>query len=164
MKQRPGRRIFKKTTYSLFRLNLQSVWPDLEIFENSLCQCFFKISPNVWWLFRLYENITFLVKTALATIRKLLENFGLLLISTPDHTVCNAQAFDQQLLHDPSSPSSCSKEWPLRCHSHIANDRSFACLTSVTRKKSPNVYKSCTKMKNDRFWHLYKKCLRMWKI
>ena len=37
----------------------------------------------------------------------------------------------------------------------------------VTSKKLPNVYKSCPKMallKNDRFRHLYKNCLRMWEI
>ena len=34
-------------------------------------------------------------------------------------------------------------------------------------KKTPNVYKSCPKMmsrENERFWHIYKNCLRMWKI
>ena len=33
------------------------------------------------------------------------------------------------------------------------------------QKKSPNVYKSCPKWfhyKNDRFWHLFNNCLRMW--
>ena len=35
------------------------------------------------------------------------------------------------------------------------------------QKKLPNVYKSCLKLislENDRFWHLYKNCLRMWEI
>ena len=39
--------------------------------------------------------------------------------------------------------------------------------TSVTRKKSPNIFKRCPKMislKNDRFWHHYKNCLRVWEI
>ena len=50
----------------------------------------------------------------------------------------------------------------------VHNFRSFQYLSiSVTRKKSPNVYKSYPKMislKNDRFWHLYKNCLRLWEI
>ena len=36
--------------------------------------------------------------------------------------------------------------------------------SSVTCKKSPNVYKSCPKMislENEKFWHLYKNCLIM---
>ena len=40
-------------------------------------------------------------------------------------------------------------------------------MNSVTRKKLPNVYKTAQKWchwKNDRFIHLYKKCLRMWEI
>ena len=40
-------------------------------------------------------------------------------------------------------------------------------LSSVTRKKSPKVYKSWPKMisiKMIRFSHLYKNCLRMWEI
>ena len=40
-------------------------------------------------------------------------------------------------------------------------------MTSVTRKKSPNVYKTCPKiilLENDRFWHLYKNSLGMWEI
>ena len=44
---------------------------------------------------------------------------------------------------------------------------SFLLPTSVTRKKSPNVYISCPKMislKNDSYRHLYKNCLRMWEI
>ena len=39
--------------------------------------------------------------------------------------------------------------------------------SSVTRKKSPNVYKSCPKMisiENESFWHLYKNCPGMWEI
>ena len=37
-------------------------------------------------------------------------------------------------------------------------------MTSVTRKKSPNVYKSCLKMISLEKWHLYKNCLRMQEI
>ena len=40
-------------------------------------------------------------------------------------------------------------------------------MISVTRKKSPNVYRNCQKRfykKNDRFWHHYKNSLRMWEI
>ena len=43
----------------------------------------------------------------------------------------------------------------------------MAVTTSVTRKISPNVCKSWPKWfheKNDRFWRLYKKCLRIWEI
>ena len=39
--------------------------------------------------------------------------------------------------------------------------------SSVIRKKLPNVYKSCPKMislEKDRFWHLYKNCVKMWEI
>ena len=40
-------------------------------------------------------------------------------------------------------------------------------IRQCDQKKSPNVYKSCPTMislENDWFWHLYKKCLRMWEI
>ena len=49
----------------------------------------------------------------------------------------------------------------------LGTDTFALIASSVTSKKSPNVYKSCPKMiplENERFRHVYKNCLKMWAI
>ena len=57
--------------------------------------------------------------------------------------------------------------WPNRPSEETREHLDSLFAASVTRKKTPKVYKSCPKMislESERFWHLYKNCLWMWEI